>query len=217
MVDPKIHKPPLPSTPRLAPWDHVEELVQRLDRLIALLEGAAPAAPAPPPEWPGWEPITRKLDEMIAIMAGATPAPPPEWPGWEPVITQLEAIRTTLESISIGAAPWIAKEPEEIFKRDIRTVTTVYSDKMANWTKGKRMLLKVDSSLDQAVQIQVIGNTEAGVNGSVNINSALPCVANGRITVGLAWDDWHPYIGATITTAIAPTAGTLRIWAVIQE
>lgn len=176
-----IHPPPAPSTPRLAPWDHVEELCKKLDRLIAILEGVAPA---PPPEWPGWEPVTSKLDEILR---------------------QLKVLA------------WVAKEPEEIYRGSIRTAGTFYSDKMVNWTEGKRLLLKVDSSLNQAVQIQAIGNINSARDGAVDIDAILPCSANGKITIGLAWDDWHPYIGVRITVAVAPTEGFLNIWAVIQE
>ena len=188
MVERKIHPPPPISTPRLAPWEHVEELCRKLDRLIALLEGAAP------------------------------PAPPPEWPGWEPVISKLDEIKVQLGELEIKVtAPWVAKEAEEIFRQAIRTTGTFYSDKMVNWTEGKRLLLKVNSSLDQAVQIQPIGNISSAKDEAVDINGSLPCTADGKITIGLAWDDWHPYIGVRISVGAAPTAGVITVSAVIQE
>jgi len=113
--------------------------------------------------------------------------------------------------------PWVAKEPEEIFSQAILTTGTFYSDKMVDWTKGKRILFKVESTLDQAVQIQLIGNTVDDMNLATDINGPLPCTANGNISIGLAWDDWHPYVGVKITVAVAPTAGILTISAVIQE
>lgn len=186
MVQGKIHPPPPITTPRLAPWDHVDDLCNKLDKLISLLEAWAPAAP------------------------------PVEWPGWEPVISKLDEIKVQLGALEI-ATPWVAKKPEEIFRKAIRATGTLTSDKMANWTRGKRLLLRVDSSLDQAVQIQATGNIGNTVNGAVDINAAQPCAAGGKISLGLAWDDWHPYIGCQITTAIAPTAGMLIISAVLQE
>jgi hypothetical protein len=190
MVQGKIYPPPKPTTPRLAPWDHVEELCSKLDKLIAVLEAWSPTAP----------PIT----------------PPPEWPGWEPVISKLDEIKEQIAALEF-TAPWVAKEPEEIFRKAIRATGTLKSDRMANWTQGKRLLLRVDSSLDQAVQIQATGNIGNTVNGAVDINTAQPCAAGGKISIGLAWDDWHPYIGCKITIAIAPTTGILIISAVIQE
>ncbi len=186
MAEGKIYPPPTITTPRRAPWDHVEELCKKLDRLIAVLEAWAPTAP------------------------------PIEWPGWEPVISKLDEIKEQIGELEF-TAPWVAKEPEEIFRKAIRATGTLNSDKMANWTKGKRLLLRVDSSLDQAVQIQAMGNIGNTVNGAVDIGAALPCAAGGKISIGLAWDDWHPYIGCKIASAIAPTTGSLIISAVIQE
>ncbi|MBA7484013.1 hypothetical protein ES707_19532 [subsurface metagenome] len=94
---------------------------------------------------------------------------------------------------------------------------TFYSDKMIDWTKGKRILIKVESSLNQAVNIQVIGNVQDSKELATDIGLALPCAANGNISVGPAWDDWHPYVGVKITVGVAPAAGILTIWAVIQE
>lgn len=187
----KIYPPPPVTTPRLAPWEHVELLCEKLDRLIALLEAWAPAPP---------------------------PAPPAEWPGWEPVITKLNEIKVQLGELEIKVTtPWVAKEPEEIFRRAIRTTGTFYSDKMVNWKEGKRLLLKVDSSLNQSVDIQPIGNIRDATDGAVDINASLPCAAGGKITVGLAWDDWHPFVGCEITVATAPTKGELKIDGVVQE
>jgi len=113
--------------------------------------------------------------------------------------------------------PWVAKEPEEIFSQAILTTGTFYSDKMVDWTKGKRILFKVESTLNQVVQIQLIGNAVDNMNLATDINAPQACPANGNISIGPAWGDWCPYIGVRITVAVAPTAGILTISAVIQE
>ena len=113
--------------------------------------------------------------------------------------------------------PWVAKIPEQIYSHDIRVVGTFYSDKMVDWTKGKRLVFVVQSSLNQACQIQLIGNYVDDMNLAVDINGPWPCAPNSNISIGPAWDDWHPFVGVRITTAVAPTAGILNIWAVIQE
>ncbi|MBA7658650.1 hypothetical protein ES703_66609 [subsurface metagenome] len=112
---------------------------------------------------------------------------------------------------------WEAKEPEQIFSGSIRSAGTFYTDKMVNWTKGKRILFKAESSLNQAVTLQVIGNIVDDKNLATDVNGALPLAANGNLSVGLAWDDWHPFVGIEIVGAVAPTAGILTISAVIQE
>ncbi len=113
--------------------------------------------------------------------------------------------------------PWVTKEPEEIYRYAIRTPGTFHSNKMVNWTEGKRILFKVESSLNWAVNIQLIGNITDDMNLATDIGLALPCAANGNISVGPAWDDWHPYVGVKIDVGADPTAGILTISAVVQE
>ncbi|GAJ10598.1 unnamed protein product, partial [marine sediment metagenome] len=118
--------------------------------------------------------------------------------------------------VSVKTA-WVAKTPDQLYSHNIRTVGTFNSDMMVDWTNGKRLLIMVQSSLNQACSIQLVGNYVDDMNLAVDINAALPCPANENISVGPAWDDWHPFIGVRITTAAAPTAGILNIFAVIQE
>jgi len=113
--------------------------------------------------------------------------------------------------------PWKAKEPEEIFSQAIRSAGTFFSDRMVNWTEGKRLFLKAESSLDQAVQLQAIGNVDDTRNLATNIGPPAVCPANGNASIGMAWGDWQPYIGIQITAALAPTVGMLTIRTVIQE
>jgi len=112
---------------------------------------------------------------------------------------------------------WEAKTPEQIYSHAIRAIGTFYSDTMVDWTEGKRLIIVVQSSLNQACTIQLIGNYVDDMSLAVDINAAIACPANSNISIGPAWDDWHPFIGVRITTAIAPTAGILNVWAVIQE
>lgn len=113
--------------------------------------------------------------------------------------------------------PWKAREPEIIFNQPIRSAGTFFSDRMVNWTEGKRLLLKVESSLDQAVQLQAFGNVDDTRTQATNIGPPVACPANGNTSIGMAWGDWQPYIGIQITAAVAPAAGILTIRAVIQE
>lgn len=113
--------------------------------------------------------------------------------------------------------PWVAKEPELIFQQAIRSVGTFDANTMVDFTHGKRMVIKVESSLNQPIIIQPVGNQTNSYQLATNINGPLPCIANGNITIGFAWDDWLPYVGIRITVGAAPTAGIISIWAVIQE
>jgi len=141
--------------------------------------------------------IIRLLEDLITAVGGISIAPP--------------GIEVTVKT------PWVAKDPEQIYSHAIRAIGTFHSDVMVAYTEGKRLVFVVQSSLNQAINIQVIGNYVADTNRATDINGVIPCPANSNISIGLAWDDWQPFIGVRITTAIAPTAGILNIWAVIQE
>ncbi len=176
---------------------------------VAALLMARPAQAAPPEEQlqylldllstvaEGQAQLIVVLEQWIAAQGGEPGAAP--------------GIEVTVKT------PWIAKDPEQIYSHAIRAIGTFTSDVMVSWIEGKRILLKVESSLNQACNIQVLGNYVDNFDTAVNINAPLPCPANTNISIGLAWDDWHPFIGIRITTVVAPTAGILNGWAVIQE
>ncbi len=189
-----------------------------LASVIAVLLAARPARAAPTDE---------KLDYLIEVLTTLVPVLAQVAEGQTELIT---AIQQWLVAQGIPAAPpegievtvrtdWVAKEPEQVYSHAIRAAGTFYSDRMVNWTKGKRIVFKVESSLNQAVQIQLIGNIVDSKELATDINGSLPCAANGNISVGPAWDDWHPYVGVKITVAVGeePTAGLLTISAVVQE
>lgn len=132
------------------------------------------------------------------------------------LLNQIKAAQGAPIEVTVKT-PWTAVEPEQIFNQAIRSVRTFDTDKMVDCTNVKRILFKVESSLDQATVIQVVGNIAESFLLVTNIGPPLPCVANGNISVGLAFDDWHPFTGIRITTGVAPTAGMLKVWAVIQE
>lgn len=159
------------------------------------------------------------------LLAGKPVEAAPAKEQWDYFIKCQEAIIALLQQIldAQGAVevtvttPWTAKEPEQIFNQAIRSVGAFNTDRMVDCTNIKRTLFKIESSLDQAVIIQLVGNVPDSFFLATNVGPALPCIANGNISVGLAWDDWHPFVGIRITTAVAPTTGILKVWVVNQE
>jgi hypothetical protein len=178
---------------------------------IAMLIAARPARAAPTDE---------KLDYLIEVLTTLVPVLAEVSERQAALIELLEQLlgvpgeERTLITVT---APYRAKDPEQIFSSAIRSAGTYFSDKMVDFRNAKRILFKVESSLNQAVNVQTIGNVTDTKELATDINGVLPCTANGNISVGLAWDDWHPYVGVRITVAVAPTAGVLTIWAVVQE
>ncbi len=185
--------------------------------VIATLLAARPARAAPTDE---------KLDYLIEVLTTLVPVLAEVAEGQAELIT---AMQQWLAAQGIPVAPpaeavkvtvlteWGAKEPEQIFYQAIRTADTFYSDRMVSWNKGKRFLIKVESSLDEVAQIQAIGNITEDTRLATDIGTAVDCPDNDNISIGLAWDDWHPYIGIRITTTVAPGKGFLKVWAVVQE
>lgn len=84
-----------------------------------------------------------------------------------------------------------------------------------------RILLFAISTLDVPVALQAMGNIENVPATSSLINGLIPCPIGSVITthvgIGLAYDDWHPYVGAQVGVAVNPTVGSLIIYAVVQE
>lgn len=113
--------------------------------------------------------------------------------------------------------PWVATEKQNLLDMAIRSVGVFDSDFRVDLTRSKRLLVKVESSLDQPVTIQLYGNTDDTPLLAANIDGPVVILANGNASIGLDWDDWHPYVGVRITTAVAPTIGILNIWSVRQE
>ncbi len=182
--------------------------------ILATLLAAKPAQAAP---------LDEKLDYLLEVLTTLVAALA-ELSERQTALTQLleQWLATqgvpgiTTVEVSVRT-PWVAKDPEQIFSQALRSAGVFYSDRMVNWTEGKRILFKAESSLNQAVTIQPIGNISDDMSLAVDINGALPLAANANLSVGLAWDDWHPYVGIKITVGVAPTAGLLTISAIVQE
>lgn len=181
--------------------------------MLTALLAAKPAAAATSEE---------KLDYLIEILTALIPVLAETAEGQNALNLSLQQWLAAQgiepgEGVSISTQ-WESKEPVVIFNREVREAAVILDcDKMANWTKGKRLVFKVESSLDQAVNVQVVGNIEDSMQLATNVNAALPVAANGNISVGLAWDDWHPFVGARIIVGAAPTTGRLKVEYSIQE
>ncbi|GAI79337.1 unnamed protein product, partial [marine sediment metagenome] len=191
-----------------------------LASIIAILLAAKPAEAATPDEKVNYliEALTTLIPVLAEVAEGQTQLVEGQTQLVEAIQQWLAAQGIAPPGVEVAvSAPWVAKEPEQIFSQAIRTAEIFYSDKMVNWTRGKRLLIKVESSLDQDCDIQVIGNIADTRELAVDVGDLLTCVAGGNISAGPAWDDWMPYIGVRIITALAPTAGILTITAVIQE
>ncbi len=183
--------------------------------VMGALMAAKPAQAAPP---------ETKLDYLIVLTEGIGALLEQLHRDHLDTITALQAIALALGAAPPGVVvevtavtPWRAKEPVQLLSQAIKSAGTIFTDSMVNWTEGKRLLIKAESSLNQAIQFQPIGNISNTVTLATDIGPVVACPANGNVSIGFAWDDWQPYVGVRITLPIAPTDGILTIWAVVQE
>ena len=134
------------------------------------------------------------------------------------IISLLQQIALAGGPIIAVSTPWVAKEPVIIMDHiAIRAAGNYQSDRIVDFRNMKRLFIKIESSLDQAALIQLVGNTVESFNLVTNVGAPVLCPANGNISFGLAWDDWQPFIGVTLNLAAAPVAGVITIYAVEQE
>jgi len=166
-------------------------------------------------------PLDEKLNYLIDCLTALVPVLAEVAEGQSALVTAMQqwlAAQGVEPGVEVTVlTPWIGQHPERIFDQSVRAVGTFDCDRMADYRVGKRILFKVESSLDQGVQIQIVGNIEDSMTLATNINAALPVTPNGNISVGLAWDDWHPFVGARIIVGVAPLTGRLKVEYSIQE
>ncbi|GAJ12386.1 unnamed protein product, partial [marine sediment metagenome] len=141
-----------------------------LATVIATLLAAKPARAAPTDE---------KLDYLIEVLTTLVPVLAEVSEGQAELIT---AMQQWLAAQGIPVAPpaegvevtvrtaWVTKDPEQIFSSAIRSAGTYYSDKMVDFRNAKRILFKVESSLNEAVNIQITGNVQDSKELATDIN-----------------------------------------------
>ena len=186
-----------------------------LGATIMALLAAKPAEAAPPEDKLNY--LIECLTTLVPVLAEVAESNAQliallqQWLAAQGLVPPAEGMEVTVST------PWVAKEPEEIFSQAILSADTFYTDKMVDWRRGKRIYFFVQSTLNEDVEIQVIGNMTDSKEGATDISVAHTCTKNDNISIGPAWDDWCPYIGIKITTAVAPISGLLTISAVRQE
>ncbi len=176
---------------------------------------------------------------LAALFATRPVEAAPDTTKLEYIATLLETLNRTeadvlaaIKSLSLGGVPgvpgtaevtvavttpWTAKEPAIIFQQALRSAGVFFSDDLVDYRNSKRLAFKVESTLDQPVIIQLMGNFDKSWQLAIPMDGPFPCPANGNIDIGLAWDDWRPFVGVRITVGAPPLSGMLTIRQVLQE
>ena len=169
-----------------------------------------PVPPLSTPEEAPWreiEALTARLDSLTSVlekMAGITPGVPgiPGLPGLPGSGATLSA--GPINQILLRTANQLVPTP------------TLHESFPIDWTSGARLLIKAESTLDQPVTLQAVGNISNAIFRSVNINGAFILPPSGNLTIGFAWDDWHPWVWVRGTLAVQPTKGQLIVSYIIE-
>jgi len=134
----------------------------------------------------------------------------------------LLSLLNSIFGISTGGipTPWMMQPAVSLY--NARPVAAATQTTWFDFRNGKRLLIDVVSTLDQACVIQLVGNSITGsyataklVGGPLACPIGVPTTSGLDIGVGIN-DDWHPYIGLIINCAVLPAAGNLAINGIMQ-
>ena len=94
--------------------------------------------------------------------------------------------------------------------------TASHDSGIAEWQENAPLTIYIRNTHDQAITVQIKGNSQKTTLGSVNIGSAITVSANSEESRTLTADTsgWLPYIYATATASTTPTTGEITITAI---
>ena len=73
------------------------------------------------------------------------------------------------------------------------------------------------STLDQDVEIQVIGGIFNTAEGSVALGTWMPLAKRDTTSIAVGEEYWYPYIGVQVKVATPPTQGSVTATVAKQE
>ena len=85
---------------------------------------------------------------------------------------------------------------------------------------ARRFIWDLQSTLDQVVYLQPFGSVAPDAESDLQFDLGLPIVLapGARMSVPINLDDlWHPIMGLSAYADTAPTAGTIRATACVQQ
>jgi hypothetical protein len=99
---------------------------------------------------------------------------------------------------------------------EIRSAGTFLSQ-IGDASRFNRVAVKVKSTYDQPVAIKLIGDFFNPMDNPTDVLDTSVTLAAGNITpstkeYGLTDQDWQPYLALRMTTTVAPTTGSIKVW-----
>lgn len=96
------------------------------------------------------------------------------------------------------------------------TTDEIIPQQLADCRRAFRVVVYVNNGFDQQVAVSVVNNNSQSPGGAFEVHN-FNVAANSRGAYGLRFQDWMPYVGATITPAANPSAGGTVSAVVIRQ
>jgi len=150
-----------------------------------------------------------RVGRIVVINAQAPPATRAVTPdvSFDPSVGKLGEPRGRFEDVSVDLGGANVRENSKDF----------YFQRMAQCNRARRLLLVVTSTLNQPVQVAVvgaIGNQPESAGAHYRIGEAITVPSNDRTSVPVDLGRfWHPWIGVVVladTSVTAPTSGDVK-------
>jgi hypothetical protein len=130
--------------------------------------------------------------------------------------SDLQSILAAIQALATGGTPPVPEDPVILWQKTITSATpagTPLSTPLVDFRQVRHVLFKFESTLDQAVNLQVVGdifNTTS--TRQVNVGGAIALAAGDTAAAEPGWAQWYPWMGVQITVPVAPATGKLTIY-----
>lgn len=111
----------------------------------------------------------------------------------------------------------VVREVKVYWKKALRSTSLSISDVLADCSGAYRVAAIVRSSLNVAVDVQVVGDSIPQPSNPFPLGAWETCNAGVDMSINMDFDDWLPFIGVLVKTPIQAESGDLAVSLFIQE
>lgn len=122
----------------------------------------------------------------------------------------------TIQAGGVGGVPLGVRVEAIMSDYKPRSTEDVYPERLANCQSAVRVVVFIRNSLDQDVGYSIRGNTSESPSGGKELATGTVTTLTAEI-YQLLFEEWMPYVGAVITPAVAPSAGSIDVFVIVQE
>jgi hypothetical protein len=97
-----------------------------------------------------------------------------------------------------------------------RSTEEIFPDHMADCRGAIRVVVVVRNEFDQNCTYSIIGNIGDSYTGAIEIASGT-ATAGTPTLYNLAFEEWEPWVGCTLTPGTGPSSGSADVYVIVQE